>query len=57
MLRKYGLKKDSPPKKNLKDTNDQKKRKVVELANICQNKDHSKEQLSYSESEEQDSLM
>ncbi len=42
MLKKYGLKKDSPPK-NSKDKNEQKKRKVVELANICQNKDQSKE--------------
>ena len=44
MMKKYGLKKESPPKReNLKGSSNEKKRKVVELANICQNKDQSKE--------------
>lgn len=41
MLKKYGLKADSPKKKGKID----KKRKVVELANICENKQKMKNGL------------
>ena len=60
MLKKYGLNKDTldnqKSSKSKAQTKPESKRKVVELSNICQNKQPEKEELNYSSESEEDSL-